>query len=118
VPNLQEAVWLIERQRPQQNRIDHAEYGRVCANSDGKRQDSNGRKPRTFSQQTDSVAQVLPEVAHVFFLAAGDTRVAVRMFPSRLLDKGSVSEGLNTSSRCATYRILAVFWNQNGVLES
>ena len=54
-----ELLRLRERQRLEQNRIDHAEDGSVCADTERQRQRSNGCERRLFKEDSQRVSQVL-----------------------------------------------------------
>src|ERR1035438_2080107 len=58
-----QAAWLVERQRAQQQCVDHAEDTRVGANSDGKRGNGERCVSRTASPKAKRVPDILGHFA-------------------------------------------------------
>ena len=50
---------VLELQVPQEDRVDHAEDGGVCANPDGEGKDANNTEGGTLAEKTDSVAKIV-----------------------------------------------------------
>src|SRR5581483_1007364 len=63
-PEQYEALRLIERQWPQQHRIDDAEDGRVCADAQGERDDADEREDRISAEHSQAVAKILKQRIH------------------------------------------------------
>src|SRR5215469_2901755 len=59
-----DAVRLGTRERAEQDRVHHAEHGRISADPKCKRENGDGREAWTLAQHAQSVAKVLTECAH------------------------------------------------------
>lgn len=63
IPNHYKRVGILVGQRPQQNGIDHAEDGAVCADAEGERDNDDDRKGRTAREHAQAVTQILNQIA-------------------------------------------------------
>ena len=71
-----DAIGLRIRKRLQENRVDHAENGRVGADAEREREQCGKREPRRVEQRTDAVSSILDEC-----FDPGETAlIAIRFF--------------------------------------
>lgn len=63
-PNHDDAVWISERKRPEQDGIDHTEDGRIRANSQGEDGDNGERESRRSAQHAQTESEVRQENSH------------------------------------------------------
>jgi hypothetical protein len=57
-------VWLFVRQRPEQDRVDDAEDGRVGADPQGQGDNRHQRKAGILAELTQAVSDIVPNAAH------------------------------------------------------
>ena len=64
VPDQHELLGILERQRPEQHGVGHAEDGNVAADPEGERQHQHRGVPGPLDEAPKGVAKVLPEKVH------------------------------------------------------
>src|SRR4030095_4065815 len=64
LPDFDESLRLLERERAQQHGVHNAEDRAVCADAERERKHSDERKSRLLQQHSRAIAQVLPQYSH------------------------------------------------------
>lgn len=67
-----QSLCIPHRQRLQQNRVHHAEDGRVRADAQHQRENRDGGHPEVLTECARSVADVVPEGLHSAYLCTQD----------------------------------------------
>src|ERR1700682_1636119 len=71
-----EFMWLVKRERPQQDGIEHAEDGRVCANAESEGQDHDSAEERLLEKRAKRMPKIAHENYSVRNATIGSTRLA------------------------------------------
>src|SRR5579859_1640761 len=67
-PNQNQAVGILVRKRPNQNRVDHAEYRGVGADAKGKRDQGDGGETGAVAQLAHGITNILEQSGHFYLL--------------------------------------------------
>src|SRR2546426_6481759 len=82
-PHPDDSLRVLERQRPQDNRIDYTEDRGIRAYSERKGQHRNSRKARMLEQHPDAISQVLPQCFHHSIHLSTSLLYPKRQYPKR-----------------------------------
>ena len=89
LPYHREAVWVVVRERSQQDSVDQAEDSGVRADAEGKGEDGDGGEPRRLAQHANGKAQILPAGFHKRFPAGGADLFPRNVHPAALQAHGA-----------------------------